>query len=308
VLARVDLASFESSPEGGGAGTGSTQLEALETGNAFAELLGWRVITVRGGEATAWLHDLIAADVEGLSAGQSRRSLLLSPTGRIRADLHIARLDGSFLLLQEEGQPEAVDAILAPYVLSSDVELEDRSERSVIVAVLGGIAAGDGGDGLVLAPSVLGPGHDVIVSPGEPVVRLRDRLRERGVVEVTPQYLETWRIRRGTVRMGSDFGPEALPAEAGLEDTIDLTKGCFLGQESVAKVRNLGHPPWVLRLVRSQAPLAPGDPVLANGVTVGEVTSAAADDAGTDAIVRVRWAAVSGPLSTGTGPLSLRHG
>ena len=50
---------------------------------------------------------------------------------------------------------------------------------------------------------------------------------------------------------GPDFGPDALPAEAGLEHTIDLTKGCFLGQESVAKVRNLGHPPWVLRLVRS---------------------------------------------------------
>ena len=266
------------------------------------------MVAVRGTDAAAWLHDLITADVEGLSAGQSRRSLLLSPTGRIRADLHVARQDGSFLLLQEERQPEAVDAILAPYVLSSDVELENRSERSVIVAVLGGIAAEDGDDGLVLAPSVLGPGHDVIVPPGEPVVRLRDRLRERGVVEVTPQSLETWRIRRGAVRMGSDFGPDALPAEAGLEDTIDLTKGCFLGQESVAKVRNLGHPPWVLRLVRSQARLAPGDLVLGDGVRVGEVTSAAVDDGGTDAIVRIRWAAASEPLSTGSGPLSLRHG
>jgi tRNA-modifying protein YgfZ len=290
------------------AATGSRQLEALENDNAFAELLGWRVVAVRGTDATAWLHDLITADVEGLSAGQSRRSLLLSPTGRIRADLHVARQDGSFLLLQEERQPEAVDAILEPYVLSSDVELENRSERSVIVALLGGIAAEDGDDGLVLAPSVLGPGHDVIVPPGEPVVRLRDRLRERGVVEVTPQSLETWRIRRGAVRMGSDFGPDALPAEAGLEDTIDLTKGCFLGQESVAKVRNLGHPPWVLRLVRSQARLAPGDLVLGDGVTVGEVMSAAVDDGGTDAIVRIRWAAASEPLSTSSGPLSLRHG
>jgi folate-binding protein YgfZ len=290
------------------AATGSSQLEALENDNAFAELLGWRVVAVRGTDATAWLHDLITADVEGLSAGQSRRSLLLSPTGRIRADLHVARQDGSFLLLQEESQPEAVDRILAPYVLSSDVELEDRSERSVILAVLGGIGAEDGDDGLVLAPCVLGPGHDVIVPPGEPVVRLRDRLRKRGVVEVTPHFLETWRIRRGIVRMGSDFGPDALPAEAGLEDTIDLTKGCFLGQESVAKVRNLGHPPWILRLVRSHAPLAPGDPVLADGVTVGEITSAAVKEGGTDAIVRIRWAAASEPLSTESGPLSLRHG
>ena len=266
------------------------------------------MIAVRGADATAWLHDLVTADVEGLSARQSRRSLLLTPTGRIRADLHVARLDGSFLLLQEEGQPEPVDAILAPYVLSSDVELEDRTDGSVVVAVLGGDAAEDGDDGLVLAPSVLGRGHDVVVPPGEPVVRLRERLRDRGFVEATPEDLETWRIRRGTARMGSDFGPDALPAEAGLEGAIDFTKGCFLGQESVAKVRNLGHPPWVLRLVRSEGPIVPGAPVMANGATVGEVTSAAEGDGGTDAIVRVRWAAASGALSTGTGPLSLRWG
>ncbi len=300
--------SFQKSIARRGDATRSTQLDALENGTAFAELPGWRVIAVRGADAPAWLHDLITADVEGLSAGQSRRSLLLTPTGRIRADLHVARLDGSFLLLQEERQPEAVDAILDPYVLSSDVELEDRSERSVIVAVLGGMAAEDGDDGLVLTPSVLGRGQDVVVPPGEPADRLRERLHGRGFLEVTPADLETWRIRRGTVRMGCDFGPDALPAEAGLEDTIDLTKGCFLGQESVARVRNLGHPPWVLRLVRSKAPIVPGAPVLVDGASVGEVTSAAEDDGGTDAIVRIRWAAASGPLSTGTGPLSIRQG
>ena len=53
-------------------------------------------------------------------------------------------------------------------------------------------------------------------------------------------------------RMGVDFEPGALPAEAGLERAIDLEKGCFLGQESVAKVRNLGHPPTVLRHLGSE--------------------------------------------------------
>jgi folate-binding protein YgfZ len=161
---------------------------------------------------------------------------------------------------------------------------------------------------VVLAPSVLGPGHDVILPAGEPAARLRERLRERGTVEVSAEDLETWRIHRGIVRMGSDFGPDALPAEAGLEDTIDFTKGCFLGQESVAKVRNLGHPPRVLRLVRSRTPILPGAPVLADDQQVGEVTSAAAADGGTDAIVRVRWDAASGELSTEAGPLSLRRG
>jgi hypothetical protein len=122
---------------------------------------------------------------------------------------------------------------------------------------------------------------------------------------MTAMDLESWRIRRGVARMGVDFSPGALPAEAGLEDTIDLTKGCFLGQESVAKVRNLGHPPWVLRHVRSRTPIVRGAPVLVGGVAIGEVTSATDADGGADAIVRVRWEAASEPLSTESGPLSL---
>ena len=59
--------------------------------------------------------------------------------------------------------------------------------------------------------------------------------------------VEVWRIRAGRPRMGADFDRTAIPAEAGLEALIDTTKGCFLGQESVARVRNLGHPPRVLR-------------------------------------------------------------
>ncbi len=288
--------------------TGSTGPDALEADSAFAALSGWRTIAVQGADAGAWLHDLVTADVEGLAAGQSRRSLLLTPTGRIRADFHVARInDDFFLLLQAGEQPEAVDAILAPYVLSSDVELSNRTERSAIVAVLGGSAADDGDAGLVLAPSVLGSGHDIVVASGEPVRAIAGRLTERGLVEVTPTDIESWRIHRGVARMGADFGPDALPAEAGLEDTIDFTKGCFLGQESVAKVRNLGHPPRVLVPARSATAILPGAPVLADGVTVGEVTSAAERNGETHAIVRIRWDAARERLSTGAGQLFLRH-
>ncbi len=268
---------------------------------------GWRAIEVHGADVSAWLHDLVTADVDGLGAGQSRRSLLLTPTGRIRADFHVARIDGGFLLLQAGDQVQAVEEILAPYVLSSDVELDDRTERSVIVAVLGGGAAEEGDAGVVLTPSVLGSGHDIVVHSGDQAREVRERLGERGLVEVTPSDIETWRIRRGAARMGPDFGPDALPAEAGLEDAIDFTKGCFLGQESVAKVRNLGHPPRVVLPVRSATAIRPGSPVLADGVAVGEVTSVAEGNGETRAIVRIRWDAASESLSTAAGPLSLRH-
>jgi folate-binding protein YgfZ len=101
--------------------------------------------------------------------------------------------------------------------------------------------------------------------------------------------------------MGADFGPDALPAEVGLESAIDVTKGCFLGQESVARVRNLGHPPRVLRHVRSTTTLEAGGPVIDDDEVAGVVTSAASDGAGTVAIVRVRWASASADLTGENG-------
>ena len=238
---------------------------------------------------------------------RSLRSLLLTPTGRIRADFHVAAVDGSFLLLQAPEQPEGVDAILRPYVLSSDVQIEDRTDGSTLVAVLGDVGVTEGLEPVVLTPSVVGPGSDVVVAT-DGAAGLIERLRASGLVEVDPADLETWRIRRGVPRMGVDFGPDALPAEVGLEGAIDFTKGCFLGQESVAKVRNLGHPRRVLVHVRSDAPVARGASVLAGEETVGEVTSAAAALHGVDAIVRVRWDAAREPLATQAGPLVLQNG
>jgi tRNA-modifying protein YgfZ len=282
------------------------QLDALERGAAFAALRGWRAIAVDGSDAESWLHDLVTADVAGLGEGQSRRSLLLTPTGRIRADVNVARVGAGFLLLQDPAQAP-IDELLSPYVLSSDVTLVDRSAELVVVAVLGRGAVEDGRHGaVVLTPSVLGAGRDLLLPSGDPLDRARDRLVAGGAVEVGPEALESWRIRKGTPRMGADFGPDALPAEADLESTIDFTKGCFLGQESVAKVRNLGHPPRVLRLVSSTAPLCSGAPVLADGRPVGEITSATDTDGGADGIARVRWDAGSLALSTDAGPLSLR--
>lgn len=278
------------------------ELDALGSERAFAELAGWRLLSVGGSDARAWLHDLVTADVASLEPGTARRSLVLSPTGRIRADLHVTVHGDGFLLLQAPDQPDAAETILAPYVLSSNVELVDASSGLAAFAVLGGFAAEDGAS--VWTPSPLGVGAGVVVAAGEPARRLHRALAV-DLVEAHPEALEAWRIHRGIARMGADFGTDSLPSEAGLEGTIDFTKGCFLGQESVAKVRNLGHPPRAILAVRSGSPLEAGMPVLAGDRAVGEVTSVAADDPGLG-IVRVRWEAAGGRLATAVAPLSLR--
>lgn len=254
------------------------ELEAWEAGRAFLDLSAHRKVRVTGADARAWLHDLVTSDVASLEPGDSQRSLLLTPTGRIRADLEIAMDRDGYLLIQAPEQPDHVAALLGKYVLSSDVALADVTATMPLVALSGDTDAG--------------------AFSTQPA----DALRARGLREVGPDTPEVWRIRRGIPRMCMDFGQDALAAEAGLDWTIDTAKGCFLGQESVARVRNLGHPPTVLRHVSGPPALQAGSTVHAEGSPVGEVTSAAvAQDGRTVALVRVRWEAAGGPWTTPQG-------
>jgi folate-binding protein YgfZ len=276
------------------------QLIALEEGRAFADLSMWRKIGVSGRDARDWLNDLVTCDVATLEPFVSRRSLLLSATGRIRADLHVAADEQGFLLLQAPDQPEHVGLLLAPYVLSSDVSLHDSTAELSLFAVPGAAAELVARTGL--SPSVLGSGIDLVTPMGRATWRVEDGLVKHDLVEVGQAALEVHRIRAGTPRMGTDFGQDALPAEVGLTWAIDMAKGCFLGQESVARVRNLGHPPRVLRHLGASGPLAAGAEVLTAGRGVGEITSAAASGGGGSvAIARVRWEAEAAALTTADG-------
>ena len=214
------------------------QLAALERGLAWVDLSAFRTVRVLGSDARMWLHDLVTTDVASLGSGQARRTLLLDPTGHIRADLHVAFDGEGFWLLQSPDQDD-IGAALSPYVLSSDVQVEDRSTATDLIALPGSQdpAIVDG-----FRPSVLGVGFDLLSRPDDGAARWVEAR-----VPVGTDAIEVWRIRRGVARMGSDFDRTSIPAEAGLSSTIDVTKGCFLGQESVARVRNLGHPPRVVR-------------------------------------------------------------
>jgi hypothetical protein len=256
------------------------QVQALDDGRAVLDLDGWTLTEVRGAEAEGWLNDLVTASTERIRNAEAVRSLLLSPTGRIRADFHVLRSPAGegFLLLQGPGQPDAVATLLTPYVLSSDVEL----------------AAADP-TGLLVTPRT-GPGWTATRDgPSDPM-------------PVGAEAVEAWRIRHGIARFPVDLNADSLPAEAGLdvEPVIDRTKGCYLGQESVARVRNLGHPARVVLAVRADAPLQPGLAVLAEGAQAGTVTSVE-PDGGSGAMVRVRWDARKADLTASGGiPLERR--
>ncbi len=261
------------------------QVDAITQGRGFVDRSSDRKLEVRGVDARGWLGDLVTTDVATLEPGTSRRSLLLSPTGRIRADLLIARCDdGSFLVMQAIDQPELEFDLLSPYILSSDVELKDVSSTR--------------------AALLLTERNEIVTAPRPQLFALEHDLLNKGYLRIGEPAYEAWRVGRGDARMGVDFDAGALPAEAGLEYTIDFGKGCFLGQESVAKVRNLGHPPTVLRNGWTQADTRVGARVLVAGDEVGAITSAAPRRGGGVALIaRVTWDAAERDLTIGGSPM-----
>lgn len=261
------------------------QVDAIIRGRGFVDRSADRKLAVRGADARAWLGDLVTADVATLEPGISRRSLLLTPTGRIRADLLIARSDdGGYLVMQAMDQPEPAIDVLSPYVLSSDVELEDVTTQRV---------------------ALLLTGRNEIVTAAPPDLHaIEHDLLARGYLRIGEPASEAWRVARGDARMGVDFHAGALPAEAGLEHAIDFQKGCFLGQESVAKVRNLGHPPTVLRHGWTDADTQVGAPVHLAKDPIGAITSVAPWRAGGLVVIaRVTWGAIGRELTIGGSPM-----
>lgn len=254
------------------------QVDALRRGAGVLDLDGWLLVGLAGAGAERWLNDLVTANVSHLPAGDSVRSLLLGPTGRIRADLLVHRGEAGLVLLQPPGQPAPIDALLEPYVLSSDVRLEPLE------------------DGLSILPR---SAHDWVVAVEPP----------EGATLVRPAALESWRIALGVARFPADLDESSLPAEAGLDAApiIDRDKGCYLGQEAVAKVRNLGHPARLVVAVEAAGPVTSGRPVVAGGDEVGLLTSVDDLGGGRLAIARIRWDARDSSLEAAEGiPLTRR--
>jgi folate-binding protein YgfZ len=129
---------------------------------------------------------------------------------------------------------------------------------------------------------------------------------ERDLVRASADEAEAWRIGAGIPRVGIDTAEGDLPQEAALERAVSFDKGCFVGQEAVAKTRNLGHPRRVLVALSTDDEVATGDPVVTDEGDAGSITSAARIGERTFALARVRWSDRDRAFRTRAGvPLEL---
>lgn len=259
----------------------------LTGGSAYADVSSWRAVAVSGGDARSWLNDIVSADVADVGRERSRSSLLLSPVGSVLAAFTAAAPDGELLLVQDPAQPRSIRDLLAPYVLSSDVRLDDVTGDHAILAFPGRTEAPAAPPAVASIPSCLGAGVDLFAATNDlgPVEASLGQVLD----QATDDDVEAWRITAGIPRVGTDTADGDLPQECGLEHAVSYEKGCFLGQEAVAKVRNLGRPRRLLLGLSADGPVTPGEVVQADGTPAGAVTSVARVGDLHVLLARIRW-------------------
>ena len=247
-------------------------------------------VLVTGADAAAYLQGQISQDIEAVAPGTSAWSLVLAPQGKVDAWFRLTRSgDGSFVLDVDAGFGDTLVARLERFRLRVDVSFESlagwrmlavRGPRAAeawlgtVEAEIRSIVDWPGFGGIDL----LGP--DAEPPPGLPVDGSGD--------------LEVARIRAGWPAMGRELTERTIPAEiAGLvESSVSFTKGCYTGQELVARIDSRGgNVPRPVRLleIRGDDEVSPGDEITVDGKAVGAITSAAADP---DSAVTVALGAV----------------
>jgi folate-binding protein YgfZ len=263
----------------------STNPDLLASGKAFADLGSWRKIAVSGSEASDWLNDIISADIANLAPGQAKHSLMLSRTGGVIASFTVAAAEGGFLLLQDPTEASLAD-LLDRYVLSSNVELHDRSEDLSVFALPGLEDQVAAPGALSSSPSCLGAVGMDLICPRQIHGRVAEIL-SRTLANADDDDMETWRILQGIPRLGVDVLDGDLPQEAGLAASVSMTKGCYLGQEAVAKLEMLGRPRRMVVGFMASGVVRAGEKLLDGEADAGVVTSAVARNGDTVGLARV---------------------
>ena len=222
-------------------GSDLREQRALAAGEGYVDLSHRDVVTITGPDRLTWLHALTTQYFEGLRPGTSTTALLLSPTGHIEHAMYGVDDGETFWLHTEPGAAAALVDWLQKMVFMSRVEITDVTSDYAIVwrpgaAPASGPLTRSGADSL--------GGHEVFVPRGE-----LSAFAELAGPPAGVWAYEALRIEAGAPRLGLDTDERAIPNELGwLGVGVHLDKGCYRGQETVARVYNLGRPPR--RLVR----------------------------------------------------------
>jgi folate-binding protein YgfZ len=258
------------------------------------------VLTVTGGDRLSWLHSLTSQHLERLADGTGAEALLLSPHGHVEHHLVLADLAGTTWADLEPGTGQELLAFLQRMVFLLRVEPVLATEQWAVLSLVGptagevlaaaGLPVPEGayevrpvdGGGLVRRMPAIGDGTADVVDllvPRPELAARAEALRTAGAVPAGLDAYDALRVEARRPRFGVDSDHRTIPNELEwLRTAVHLDKGCYRGQETVARVHNLGRPPRRLVLLHldgvSEELPAPGAPVLAGAREVGRVGTA----------------------------------
>ena len=243
---------------------------ALDAGRAIVDLSHRGVVVVSGPDRLSWLHSMTSQQLTGLRPGESAETLLLDPNGRIEVAIRLVDDGERAWLLVDEGAAERLAAFLLRMRFALRVEVRDASEEVAAVLACDGEAAA-----ALRAASPLAEWRDpwAAVAPGGVQYARGDhpasawsasqfvfpraelpaiaalaregRARAAGLLALEALEIRAWRPSQR-----ADVDERAIPHELDwLRSAVHLAKGCYRGQETVAKVHNLGHPPRRLAML-----------------------------------------------------------
>jgi tRNA-modifying protein YgfZ len=298
------------------------QYRLLREEAGFVERRGHALLAIRGGDAAEYLESQLTNEVATLEPGRGCYAALLDRKGHLQGDMRVLRRADDEILI--DLQPEARAAVmrhLGMYRIGRDVEIEDISATHVLISVIGPAASERLGLASLGAEHShrqerLGDASAVAVAAAVGVDLLvaasargdvAAHLGASGVEPVTEDAAEVVRVESGRPRFGREMGPETMPAEAGIvERAVSFTKGCYIGQETVARLHYRGRPNRHLRGLRLEAPAAASDPVRLGEREVGALGTAVLSPAhGPIALAILRREAEPGmPVAVGSATIA----
>jgi folate-binding protein YgfZ len=251
---------------------------------------GRRVIAVDGTEAGEFLQGQLTNDVEALESGAGCYAALLDRKGKLQADMRVLRNEDGFVIDTEAETGDAVLRHLSMYKIGRDVEVADLTAERALISVIGPAAEqivldGPAGPAGTHRAVEIAAAHASAIATDLGVDLLlptadRDRvlaqLASRGAESVSDEAAEIVRVESGRPRFGREMTAATMPQEAGInERAVSFTKGCYIGQETVARLHYKGKPNRRLVGLRLEGSVAAGDTIRVGEREVGQVGTAA---------------------------------
>jgi folate-binding protein YgfZ len=252
-------------------------------------------IRVKGSEATMFLNGLVTNDMKSLSENRWMPAVLPTVQGRLIGAVRVIRVKDEFLIDTERASHDAVLKTISRFTMAGDFKVSDVSEETALLSLQGKSAANVVEKVLNTTVSVL-PRNGVSEIEGVTVIRathtaedgfdlvfdstrrgaLRQALQGAGGTPVDQETFEMLRIEAGIARFGIDMDETNVIPEINLDDAVSYTKGCYVGQEIIVRIKHRGHVAKKLAGLKSEGPIEPGAVIKStDNNEIGRVTSAA---------------------------------